>query len=97
MLHQHFQTPQVSQSSSSAQWSYRNAPATSSIDRLSVVLLRQKVREQNDVITAHGIVQGLTLLIVLIFLLRLQQGEYLRNVHQTHDDSSAQDHNVAAG
>lgn len=97
MLQQHLQAPQVSQSSSSAQWGYWDPPATSSIDRLPVALLRQKVGEQNHVVAAHGIVQGLTLLVVLILLLRLQQGEDLRNVHQTHVDSLAQNHNVAPG
>lgn len=97
MLQQHLQAPQVSQSSSSAQGGYWDPPATSNIDRLPVALLRQKVGEQNHVVAAHSIVQGLTLLVVLILLLRLQQGEDLRNVHQTHVDSLAQNHNVAPG
>lgn len=97
MFQQQLQAPQVSQSSSSAQGGYWDPPTASSIDRLSVALLRQKVGEQNEVIPAHSVVQGLTLLIVLILLLRLQQGEDLRNVHQTHVDGLAQNHSIASG
>lgn len=89
MLEQQLQASQVSESSCGAQWGYRDPPATSSIDRLPVALLRQKLREQSYVIATHSIVQGLTLIIVLILILRLQQGEDLRNVHQTHVGSLA--------
>lgn len=97
MFQQQFKAPQVSQSGSSAQWGYWDPPTTASIDRLPVALLRQKVREQNDIVPAHSVVQGLTLLIVLILLLGLQQGEDLRNVHQTHVDGLAQNHSIASG
>ncbi len=97
MLQQQLQTPQVSQSSGSAQGGYWDPPPASSIDRSLVSLLRQKLGEQSHVVAAHGVVQGLTLLVVLILLLRLQQGEDLRNVHQTHVDGLAQNHNVTAG
>lgn len=94
VLQQHLQAPQVSQSSGSAQGGNRDPPPASGIDRPPVTLLRQKLGEQSHVVAAHGIVQGLTMLAVLIILLRLQQGEDLRNVHQTIVDSLAQNHNV---
>lgn len=97
MLQQHLQTPQVSQGSSSTQRGYWDAPATSSINRLSVAPLRQKVTQQEDVISAHSTVQGLAPLAVLILIFGLQQREDLRDVHQTHVDSLAQDHPLALG
>ena len=97
VLQQQLQAPQVSVSSSSAQGCHRDPPPAPSIDGPPERLLRQELGEQGHVVAAHCVVQGLTLLAVLILLLGLQQGEDLRNVHQTHVDSSAQNHNVTAG